>query len=62
MHVQLYKGGQSVWATGTDREQTKPTVLNVQVRDRSPLQHPHRLCLQAPFTSWAAASTPFHWP
>ena len=32
MHVQLYKGGQSVWATGTDRGQTKPTVLNVQVR------------------------------
>ena len=31
MHVQLYKGGQSVWATGTDRGQTKPTVLNVQV-------------------------------
>ena len=31
MRVQLYKGGQSVWATGTDRGQTKPTVLNVQV-------------------------------
>jgi len=31
VHVQLYKGSQAVWATGTDRESVKPTVLNVQV-------------------------------
>ncbi len=33
--VQLYKGGQSVWATGTDRGDTKPTTLNVQVTSHS---------------------------
>ena len=50
MHVQLYKGGQSVWATGTDRGQTKPTVLNVQVRVQPPL----------PLISCAAVCTPFY--
>ena len=40
MRVQLYKGGQSVWATGTDRGQTKPTVLNVQVRVQTPPSAP----------------------
>ena len=45
MPVQLYKGGQSVWATGTDREQTQAYCAECSGARMAAFQHPHHLCL-----------------
>ena len=54
--MQLYKGGQSQWATGTDRGDTKPTTLNVQVSFTVSRHRPYSMCARLPYCAGVSAS------